>query len=184
MACRSCSARRSSDVFGWPRLIPSRQLTCLRLQNTEGWTTRAIHAAAKDLNFSPALSGVCKSEADLVEYFIRQCNNALFDKIADERPLWASRSPTDRLKLAVRWRLEMLEPYIGMSPHLLDMDGTWRLTSIVCGSCTFGPSLCVGKLALLAICAMQLNLCAGLQGRGRKPWRCLQRRRMRLPPYR
>ena len=101
-----------------------RNLTCVPtgegaifflMQRTEGWTTRAIQAAARDLDFSPALAGVCKSEAELVEYFIRESNEALFQKIAEERPLWASKSSTDKIKMAVRWRLEMLEPYVGVA---------------------------------------------------------------------
>jgi rpsU-divergently transcribed protein len=84
------------------------------LQHKEGWSTRAIQAAARDLGFSAALAGVVKGEADLVEFFIRKCNNALFDRMRDERALLHQQAGlADRVKLAVRWRLELLGPYIG-----------------------------------------------------------------------
>jgi rpsU-divergently transcribed protein len=87
------------------------------LQHQEGWSTRAIQAAARKLRFSPALAGVVKGEADLVEFFIRKCNDALFDRMRGERALLHQQDGmADRVKLAVRWRLELLTPYIGALP--------------------------------------------------------------------
>ena len=119
------------------------------MQRTEGWTTRAIQAAARDLNFSSALAGVCKSEAELVEHFIRECNEALFDKIADERPLWASKSSTDKIKLAVRWRLEMLEPYVGVAmlatAHEADLSPAYTLSTGAMFAGPDSPLWCAGS---------------------------------------
>ena len=84
------------------------------MQHTEGWSTRAIQLAAKDLQYSPALAGVCKDESELVAHFIRKCNHELFEKMRQQHAELEAQSDTiDKLRLAVRWRLELLAPYAG-----------------------------------------------------------------------
>ena len=82
---------------------------------TEGWTTKALQLAAKDLKMSPMFGGVC-SEKDLVHYFIESSNERLFERIEGSGPEFHSLPVPDKVKLAVRWRLEMLSPYISVLP--------------------------------------------------------------------
>jgi hypothetical protein len=86
------------------------------MQAKKGWSTRAIQAAAADMGFSPMMAGICATtDAQFVELFIRSCNRKLFDRLQQERPALAMMTPLDRAKTAIRWRLEMLSPYIGAS---------------------------------------------------------------------
>jgi rpsU-divergently transcribed protein len=80
------------------------------VQAAEGWTTKALQLAAQDLKLSPMFAGVC-SEKDLVQYFITNSNDRLFEQIQSSTEFHTLSVP-DKLKLAVRWRLEMLSPYI------------------------------------------------------------------------
>lgn len=80
------------------------------VQAAEGWTTRALQLAAQDLKLSPMFAGVC-SEKDLVQYFISSSNDRLFERISNS-PDFDSLPVPDKVRLAVRWRLEMLSPYI------------------------------------------------------------------------
>lgn len=84
-------------------------MTCV--QAAEGWTTKALQLASQDLNLSPMFAGVC-SEKDLVEYFVKSSNERLFERIRSGGEEFHSLPVPDKVKLAVRWRLEMLSPYI------------------------------------------------------------------------
>jgi rpsU-divergently transcribed protein len=81
------------------------------MQATEGWTMAALHQAAKDLNLSPMFGGVC-SEKDLVVHFIKTSNAQLEDMLQKAGPDFHQSTVADKTKLAVRWRLQMLSPYI------------------------------------------------------------------------
>lgn len=95
---------------------------------SEGWTVKAIQQAAHDMNLSPVFAGVCDGkEKDLVEHFIRSCNHKLFVRLRGAGPEFTALSTADKIKLAVRWRLEMITPYIST-----------RRTS----SCLAGPAVC------------------------------------------
>lgn len=89
-------------------------------QAAEGWTNKALQLAAQDLKLSPMFAGVC-SEAEFVKYFIETSNERLFERIRNSGPEFHSLPVPDKVALAVRWRLEMLSPYISMSlislPH-------------------------------------------------------------------
>ena len=85
------------------------------MQGSEGWSRAALAKAAAELQFSPALAGICsRGEADLVEFFVRQCNEVLFQRIAAEGAAFNEKDATEKVKLAVRWRLEMHAPVIGV----------------------------------------------------------------------
>ena len=72
-----------------------------------------MQRATEDMNLSPVFAGVCDGkEKDLVEHFIRSCNQKLFDRIRDAGPEFTHLSTADKIKLAVRWRLEMITPFV------------------------------------------------------------------------
>lgn len=81
-------------------------------QKVKGWTAGALQAAATELHMSPMFAGVC-TEADLVEHFIMKCNDALFRRIAQAGPDFEQKRTMAKINTALRWRLEMLAPYIG-----------------------------------------------------------------------
>lgn len=87
---------------------------------------KALQQAARDLNLSPMFGGVC-GEKDLVVRFITASNERLTEKLQSAGPEFHQLSVPDKIKLAVRWRLEMLAPYISM-PLLTSMAlhcGVW-----------------------------------------------------------
>lgn len=76
-----------------------------------------MQRAAEDMHLSPVFAGVCDGkEKDLVEHFIRTCNQALFAKLREAGPEYQALSTADKIKKAVRWRLEMIAPYISTFP--------------------------------------------------------------------
>lgn len=95
----------------WPIIHPSATPFCV--QATEGWTAKAMQRAAEDMNLSPVFAGVCDGkEKDLVEHFIRSCNQQLFARLREAGPEFTALSTADKIKLAVRWRLEMIAPHV------------------------------------------------------------------------
>ncbi len=52
----------------------------------------------------------------LLQYFIEQCNGKLAAELADRKNELSVMRTTDRVKLAVRLRLQMLIPYMGKQP--------------------------------------------------------------------
>lgn len=50
-----------------------------------------------------------------MEYFIERCNNDLFDKIEDMGQDFKDKDLHEKLALAIQWRLELLQPYIGVA---------------------------------------------------------------------
>eukprot|EP00892_Ulva_mutabilis_P003275 jgi/Ulvmu1/1319/UM011_0047.1 len=87
---------------------------------SQGWTVKAIQSAAEDMDLSPVFAGMCDGkEKDLVEHFIRSCNQQLFARLRDAGPEFTSLSTADKIKLAVRWRLEMITPYINTWPQAM-----------------------------------------------------------------
>ena len=72
-----------------------------------------MQRAAEDMNLSPVFAGVCDGkEKDLVEHFIRSCNQQLFARLREAGPEFTALSTADKIKLAVRWRLEMIAPHV------------------------------------------------------------------------
>ena len=68
---------------------------------------------AQDLKLSPMFAGVC-SDSELVRYFMRTCNERVLERVRNSGPEFHILPVADKTKLAVRWRLEMLEPYISV----------------------------------------------------------------------
>lgn len=84
-----------------------------RVQADKGWSTRAVQLAAEELGYSPMLAGICaSSDAEFVRFFIRRCNARLFERIRTEGAAFTMLPPMERAKTAIKWRLQMVSPYI------------------------------------------------------------------------
>ena len=75
-----------------------------------------MRAASSQLGLSPAFAGVLpRGEAELVEHYVAKCNRALEQRLADGVAEFRAQGMTARIKQAVRMRLEMLIPHIGVA---------------------------------------------------------------------
>ncbi|KAK9827204.1 hypothetical protein WJX74_010318 [Apatococcus lobatus] len=87
-----------------------------------GWTRAALEAGCRDQGLSPAAVGMLPSgPAELVQFFIDQCNAELAAELARRKSELGMMRTIDRVKLAVRLRLEMLVPYIDSWPQALGL---------------------------------------------------------------
>eukprot|EP00884_Botryococcus_braunii_P017484 jgi/Botrbrau1/4419/Bobra.0348s0009.2 len=79
-----------------------------------GWTRRALQEGAKDIHLSPAAASLFdRNGLQLIEFFAQKCNDDL-GALARQRAEELSAQPvSQRIKMLLRWRLEMLIPYIG-----------------------------------------------------------------------
>lgn len=105
------------------------------MQAAEGWTTKALQLAAQDLNLSPMFAGVC-SEKDLVQHFITTSNDSLFECIRSRSSEFDSLSVPDKVKLAIRWRLEMLSPYISALSPIVFLAEDSKVSCVNLECCT------------------------------------------------
>jgi hypothetical protein len=102
------------------------------------------------------LAGICtKGEYDLVYFFIRKCNRALFDRIRAEGAAFSEKGTAEKVKLAMRWRLEMLAPYVSKRPPLR-VQVFWSVLTL----CTSLPSS-VNHPFMHASAVMNRCMCEG-----------------------
>eukprot|EP00963_Diacronema_lutheri_P013021 scaffold2195_cov333-Pavlova_lutheri.AAC.6 len=86
----------------------------------KGWSRDAVRAAANDLGLSPSVGGMLeRGDVELIEYFLDKCNRQLVQDLnAMEEELKEMRI-RDKIKTAVKIRLEMLQPYVNVWPQAL-----------------------------------------------------------------
>ncbi len=85
-----------------------------RAQSERGWSVAALQAGARELGLSAAAAALVPGgEAGLVQFFVEQCNSRLAGELAARRAELAAMRVPDRIRTAVRRRLEMLVPVIG-----------------------------------------------------------------------
>lgn len=85
-----------------------------------GWTADALEEAARSLSLSPAVVGTLGApEERLVSYFVRKCNDELRVKLLERDNELRNMRVRDRIKLAVRLRLEMVAPFMDTWPQAL-----------------------------------------------------------------
>lgn len=92
----------------------------LRHVDSRGWTGAALVAAARELGLSPAVVGLLpRREGQLVEHFIA-CSNARLMEALKLRAAELQALPVqDRVRVAIKLRLEMVQPHIGSWPQAL-----------------------------------------------------------------
>lgn len=112
-----------------------------RVQAEKGWSTRAVQLAAEELGYSPMLAGVCaSSDAEFVQFFIRRCNQRLAERIHAEGAAFAAMPPLERAKTAIKWRLQMLSPYIGVHPRHTSVQPMPASCQRAAHACALGPT--------------------------------------------
>eukprot|EP00898_Chlorokybus_atmophyticus_P006487 jgi/Chlat1/683/Chrsp104S01164 len=88
-----------------------------------GWSDEALARGARDLNLSEAAVGMFPhGSADLVEYFVRRCNDQLAKQLEQRTDELAALRVRDRIKTGVRLRLQMITPYIQQWPQALSIQ--------------------------------------------------------------
>ncbi len=77
----------------------------------DGWTDRAVKAAASDLSLDPFLISELfpKGPLDLIAYFVKRADEQMEEELAKRNV--ASMKIRERITLAVRLRLELYAPY-------------------------------------------------------------------------
>eukprot|EP01006_Ploeotia_vitrea_P041717 TRINITY_DN66564_c13_g5_i1.p1 TRINITY_DN66564_c13_g5~~TRINITY_DN66564_c13_g5_i1.p1 ORF type:complete len:339 (-),score=140.45 TRINITY_DN66564_c13_g5_i1:43-1059(-) len=84
----------------------------LELVGAHGWTEATIDKAVAELGLSPASAGVLqRGPVEVVEYFIRDCNDRLSAKLRDSADIMRNMRTVDKLKTAIRIRLDMQSKY-------------------------------------------------------------------------
>lgn len=134
------------------------------VQASHGWTIKAIQSAAEDMKLSPVFAGVCDGkEKDLVEHFIRTCNQQLFARLREAGPEFTSLSTADKIKLAVRWRLEMIAPYTSTLHRRISSVAQTGNDETVLKCCIVGLAsvvpLCQLCLRLVENCLLKESAC-------------------------
>ncbi|BDA41822.1 Ubiquinone biosynthesis protein COQ9, mitochondrial [Coccomyxa sp. Obi] len=91
--------------------------------NAKGWSVAALQSGAEDLQLSRSASGMISSgAAGLVEYFVEECNQQLASELESRQEELARMRTPERVRMAVRMRLEMLIPYIDTWPQALGIQ--------------------------------------------------------------
>ena len=86
----------------------------------KGWSRDALRAAAKDLGLSPAIGGLLdRGDVELVEYFLDKCNGKLTEDLKSMEAQLKEMRIRDKIRTAVKIRLEMVQPYINVWPQAL-----------------------------------------------------------------
>eukprot|EP00808_Paulinella_micropora_P029889 g39002.t1 len=119
----SSSNPSSSSKMPPPDADPTREkvLDCaLRHVQSHGWTSQALVAGVQELGYSSSL-GASISEGELVHHFIKKCNRMLADKCAV--PPGLSGTTKEKLRQALRWRLEMHIPYLAHWQQAMAIGG-------------------------------------------------------------
>ncbi|KAF1334756.1 Rpsu-divergently transcribed protein, partial [Globisporangium splendens] len=92
----------------------------LRHISEHGWTIEALAAGATDLGYPSVAHGMFPRGAiELVDYFMDKSNDELHDILVANTEKLQLMSVTDRLKLGVRTRLEMLSPVLSTWPQAM-----------------------------------------------------------------
>lgn len=79
---------------------------------TLGWTEEAIAAGAQELKYASAVTGLFpRGAVELVEFFVQKANSDLSKKLRDSSDLLRDMRTVDKIKTAVRLRLQMLIPF-------------------------------------------------------------------------
>mmetsp|Transcript_17894 Transcript_17894/g.21430 ORF Transcript_17894/g.21430 Transcript_17894/m.21430 type:complete len:360 (+) Transcript_17894:90-1169(+) len=87
---------------------------------TTGWSMETLRAGATDRGLSPAAVGMIpRGEAALVLHFEEKCNKQLVEKMTENHEDLMNMGMTSRIRTAVRWRLEMVIPYMKTWPQAL-----------------------------------------------------------------
>lgn len=77
-----------------------------------GWTDAAIRAAVQELGWSIASARmISRGPVQVVEEFVRRCNEQLAVKLAEDSEKDDRDSPVERATYAIKERIEMIEPY-------------------------------------------------------------------------
>ncbi|KAK9865342.1 hypothetical protein WJX84_002543 [Apatococcus fuscideae] len=83
-----------------------------------GWSQEALEAGCRDQGLSPAAVGMLPGgPAELVQFFIDQCNAELAAELARRKNELRVLQVGDRIKAAVQLRLEMLAPHMDTWPQ-------------------------------------------------------------------
>ncbi|KAG9413682.1 Ubiquinone biosynthesis protein coq9, mitochondrial [Aphanomyces cochlioides] len=89
----------------------------LRHVNTSGWTLESLGNGARDAGFPSVAHGMFpRGPIELVEYFMDDVQRQVQDKLAAETE---DLPVTDRLKRGIKFRLEILAPYLSMWPQAM-----------------------------------------------------------------
>jgi ubiquinone biosynthesis protein COQ9 len=78
-----------------------------------GWSSAALHMAARDLALAPAVVGLMpNSAADLVQHFLERCNEAVAAELRGRGDAYAALDTREKVHTALKLRLEMLLPHM------------------------------------------------------------------------
>mmetsp|Transcript_14097 Transcript_14097/g.48580 ORF Transcript_14097/g.48580 Transcript_14097/m.48580 type:complete len:270 (-) Transcript_14097:80-889(-) len=90
---------------------------------TMGWSAEALRAGAESAGLSPAAAGLLeRGEAELVEHFHGECDARLAEGLAARAGELEEMALRERLKLAVKLRLEMLGPLLHTWPQAMALQ--------------------------------------------------------------
>ncbi|KAK9909165.1 hypothetical protein WJX75_008087 [Coccomyxa subellipsoidea] len=95
----------------------------LKHVKSKGWSVAALQSGAEDLQMSKSISGIVQNgAAGLIEYFVDDCNQRLEAGLDSRQEELAGMRVPERVRMAVRMRLEMLIPYIDTWPQALGVQ--------------------------------------------------------------
>lgn len=120
-SCHDIRRRFSEAVEDDVQKLKCQLLTAaLQEVKNEGWSPAAVQAAAQRLDLSPAVVGLLdRPEGELVEYYLHSSYSKLTTVVSDCNLSLQGLIIEERLCQMLKWRLEMIIPYIDSWPQAL-----------------------------------------------------------------
>jgi ubiquinone biosynthesis protein COQ9 len=144
--------------------------------NENGWGARAMAEASHKIGLPPTAHGMFKNpEADLVRYFMDECNKELAMELDERKHFWEKDGTTsmERYTKAIRLRLNMVAPYIktqrwheAMSIGALPSNASitasqlYDLTEEICSAAATGESSSKSSSNPIAVYGERSAICS------------------------
>ncbi|KAJ6641395.1 Ubiquinone biosynthesis protein COQ9, mitochondrial [Pseudolycoriella hygida] len=87
-----------------------------------GWSRQTISKGAQSIGYPGIVHGMFPNGGiELVHYYYSQCNRQLIEQLKNELESNKNYHPTEFVRKAVQWRLQMIEPYSSQWPKALGL---------------------------------------------------------------